>query len=201
MKDAAGNTPAPLTSYEKKWREKVQTGALNKGYDLLRKRQAMPLKEKVELSLERIEEWYAAFDGQVAVSYSGGKDSAVLLHLSRKLYPDIPAVFCNTGLEYPEILSLVRHTPNVTVMRPRIPFHHVIRDYGWPIISSEIIVLIETWPESLNMENILQKHSWIFSRKWRKGEIQNNSYRPPVEIWEMGKSERSTARVRLCSKR
>jgi len=138
MKDAAGNTPAPLTVYEKKWREKVQTGDLNKGYDLLCKRQVMPLKDKIDLSLERIREWYEAFDGQVAVSYSGGKDSAVLLHLARKLYPDLPAVFCNTGLEYPEILHMVRRTPNVTVMRPRIPFHHVIRDYGWPIISKKV---------------------------------------------------------------
>ena len=108
MKDAAGNTPAPLTSYEKKWRNKVQSGDLNKGYDLLRKRQTMPLQDKVDLSLERIREWYEAFDGQVAVSYSGGKDSAVLLHLARKLYPDLPAVFCNTGLEYMEKLGLAR---------------------------------------------------------------------------------------------
>lgn len=137
IKDAAGNTPAPLTAYEKKWREKVNSGELDKAYIMLRARQAMPLHTKVELTLERIREWYEAFDGQVAVSYSGGKDSSVLLHLARKLYPDLPAVFCNTGLEYPEILKLVRRTPNVTTIRPRIPFHHVIRDYGWPVISKK----------------------------------------------------------------
>ena len=137
IKDANGNTPKPLTDYEKKWREKVKSGDLNKGYDLLRQRQTMPLKDKVEMSQERIKEWYQAFDGQVAVSYSGGKDSAVLLYLARKLYPDLPAVFCNTGLEYPEILRLVRKTENVTIIRPRMPFHHVIQEYGWPVISKK----------------------------------------------------------------
>lgn len=138
MKDAAGNTPAPLTDYEKKRRDNIQSGGLKKGYDLLRKRQDMPLKDKVSLSLERIKEWYEAFDGQVAVSYSGGKDSSVLLHLARKLYPDLPAVFCNTGLEYPEIVRLIKQTSNVTVIRPSVPFHHVIRDHGWPIISKKV---------------------------------------------------------------
>lgn len=165
MEDAAGNTPAPLTSYEKKWCEKIRTGDLNKGYDLLRKRQAMPLKDKVDLSLERIREWYEAFDGQVAVSYSGGKDSAVLLHLARKLYPDLPAVFCNTGLEYPEIIYLVRRTPNVTVMRPRIPFHHVIRDYGWPVISKMVArglnVLRNPTPNNKNIWRTIWGHFTI----------------------------------------
>ena len=137
IKDAKGNTPAPLTPFEKKWRESVDSGELNKKYDALRKRQALPLKEKVELSLERIREWYQAFDGNISIGYSGGKDSSVMLHLVRKIYPEIPAVFCNTGLEYPEIISMVKKTSNVVTVRPRILFHHVIRDYGWPVISKK----------------------------------------------------------------
>lgn len=137
IKDAAGNTPAPLTTHEKKWREKIRSGGVNRGYKLLRERQSLSLKDKIALTTERIKEWYQAFDGQVAVSFSGGKDSSVLLYLARKLYPEIPAVFCNTGLEYPEIIGLVKKTPNVTVLRPKIPFQAVIRDYGWPIISKK----------------------------------------------------------------
>ncbi len=137
IKDAAGNTPAPLTAYEKKWREQIKSGDLNKGYKLLMQRQSLSLEEKIELTFDRIKDWYQAFDGQVAVSYSGGKDSSVLLYLVRKLYPDLPAVFCNTGLEYPEIIKLVKKTSNVTVMRPKTPFHQVIRDHGWPVISKK----------------------------------------------------------------
>lgn len=161
IKDAAGNTPVALTAYEKRWRDKVQSGALNNGYDLLRKRQAMPLKDKVNLSLDRIREWYEAFSGDVAVSYSGGKDSAVLLYLARKLYPALPAVFCNTGLEYPEILNLVRRTPNVTVVRPKIPFHRVVRDYGWPVISKKVArglsVLKNPTPNNKNIYRLYDK--------------------------------------------
>lgn len=126
-----------MTAHEKAWKDKIESGLLDKEYNILRQRQAMPLKEKVDMTIERIKEWHDAFDGQISVSFSGGKDSAVLLHLARKIYPDIPAVFCNTGLEYPEILTLVRSTPNVTIIRPKIPFHRVIKDYGWPIISKK----------------------------------------------------------------
>ena len=48
----------------------------------------------------RIIEWYKRFDGNVFVSFSGGKDSTVLLDLARRVYPDIPAVYVDTGLEY-----------------------------------------------------------------------------------------------------
>ena len=137
IKDARGNTPAKQTGFEKKWHDSIKSGDLNKRYSQLKARQALPLKEKIDLSLERIREWYEAFDGNVAVSFSGGKDSAVLLYLARKLYPDIPAVFCNTGLEYPEILSIVRRTPNVTVIRPLIPFYRIIKEHGWPVISKK----------------------------------------------------------------
>lgn len=136
--DAKGNKPTELTSFEKKWRESLENGAAQKRYDALRERQALPLKEKLQLTEDRIRVWYEAFDGKVAISYSGGVDSKILLYLVRRIYPEVPAVFCNTGLEYPEILHLVKRTPNVRVMRPKMPFHRVIRVHGWPVISKKV---------------------------------------------------------------
>jgi len=104
----------------------------------LKKRQALPLGDKIQMSLERIEEWYEAWDGQVYVAFSGGKDSTVLLHLVRSWFPDVPAVFVDTGLEYPEIKSFVKTTPNVTTIRPKMPFNKVIDKYGYPVVSKEI---------------------------------------------------------------
>lgn len=76
--------------------------------------------------------------GQVYVSFSGGKDSTVLLHIARQLYPDIEAVFVNTGLEYPEIQQFVKTFDNVTILRPKMRFDEVIKKYGYPTISKEV---------------------------------------------------------------
>ncbi len=69
----------------------------------LKELQALDLNRKIMITQTRIIEWYEHYNGQVCVSFSGGKDSTVLLHIARKLYPNITAVFSKTGLEYPEI--------------------------------------------------------------------------------------------------
>jgi len=43
----------------------------------LKQRQSLPLKAKIVLSEQRIREFYNHFDGQVYISFSGGKDSIV----------------------------------------------------------------------------------------------------------------------------
>lgn len=138
IKDAAGRTPKPLTRHERKWKDAMEDGGLRRRFDALRERQALPLDEKIALSIQRIEEWVEAWGGNVSVSFSGGKDSAVLLWLARQVDPSIPAVFVNTGLEYPEVSGLAKRTPNTIVVRPKTPFHHVIRDFGWPVISKKV---------------------------------------------------------------
>lgn len=104
--------------------------------DDLRQMQALPLDLKVKLTERRIREWVHEFgtDG-VFVSFSGGKDSTVLLNIVRSLYPDIEAAFVNTGLEYPEIQKFVKTFDNVTILRPKMRFDEVIKKYGYPIIS------------------------------------------------------------------
>ena len=80
--------------------------------NFLKQRQSLPLHLKIELSKNRIKQFYEHFDGKVYVSFSGGKDSTVLLHLVRSLYPEVPAVFVDTGLEYPEVRQFVKQTEN-----------------------------------------------------------------------------------------
>lgn len=93
--------------------------------------QALPLELKVMKTQQRIREWVQYYgENGVAVSFSGGKDSTVLLHLVRQLYPDIEAVFVNTGLEYPEIQQFVKTFDNVTILRPKMRFDEVIKNTG-----------------------------------------------------------------------
>lgn len=106
--------------------------------DELKILQALPLELKVRKTQERIREWvnYYGEDG-VYVSFSGGKDSTVLLHIVREMYPNVSATFVNTGLEYPEIQSFVKSFDNVTILRPKMRFDEVIRKYGYPFIGKK----------------------------------------------------------------
>jgi 3'-phosphoadenosine 5'-phosphosulfate sulfotransferase (PAPS reductase)/FAD synthetase len=109
----------------------------------LKQMQSLPLEAKIIKSQQRIREWYEHWDGNVYVSFSGGKDSTVLLHLVQQLYPDVPAVFCDTGLEFPEIKQFVRQTENVTILRPDTSFKKVIEKYGYPVIGKEVAECVE----------------------------------------------------------
>ena len=86
----------------------------------LTQKQSLPLEGKIILTQERIRQWYDHFDGQVYVSFSGGKDSTVLKHLVENtpgVY-DVPSLFVNTGLEYTELQKFAMSQPNVTTIRP-----------------------------------------------------------------------------------
>ena len=110
----------------------------------LKLRQAMSLKDKIRFTERRIHEWIDHFGvNGCYVSFSGGKDSTVLLHIVRGLYPEIEAVFVDTGLEYPEIRKFVKTFDNVTILRPEMRFDKVIETYGYPIISKEVSECID----------------------------------------------------------
>lgn len=109
----------------------------HQSYDL-KQMQSIPIESKIRMSMDRIKSWYEYWNGEVYVSFSGGKDSTVLLHLVRSMFPDIEAVFCDTGLEYPELREFVKKQENVTIIRPAMNFKQVILKYGYPLPSKEL---------------------------------------------------------------
>ena len=109
--------------------------------DELHQWQALPLSIKIRMTQERIRAWVNEYgeDG-VYVSFSGGKDSTVLLDIVRNRcgYKDVPAVFVDTGLEYPEIREFVKTFENVIWLKPKLTFKQTIEKYGYPFISKEV---------------------------------------------------------------
>ena len=105
--------------------------------------QALPLEEKVLRTQTRIIEWYLKHGGNVYVSFSGGKDSTVLLHLVRQIYPEVPAVYCDTGLEFPEVKEHVKRFDNVTILRPEMSFRAVLGKYGWCYPGKTVAEIVE----------------------------------------------------------
>ena len=107
--------------------------------------QALPLNLKIRMTQQRIRDWvnYYGEDG-VYASFSGGKDSTVLLDIARKMYPGIKAVFVDTGLEYPEIRNFVKSFDNVDWLKPKMVFKDVIKKYGYPFISKEVSEAVDS---------------------------------------------------------
>lgn len=124
----------------------------------LKQLQELPLEVKIEKTKRRIIEWYEHWDGQVYVSFSGGKDSTVLLHLVRSIYPKVQAVFVDTGLEYPEIRAFVKTIDNVEWVKPEKGFKQVIQEHGYPLISKQVAKNAKEWrtnPTGTNAKKIL----------------------------------------------
>jgi len=121
--------------------------------------------EKLLETIELIRCWYEAWDGRVYVGFSGGWDSTVLLHIVRSIYPNIPAVFMNTLIEFPEIVKFARSRENVVELRPRIAFKQVIAKYGWPIVSKDVATAISRYR---NTKRADQKEYRLYGR-WENG--------------------------------
>ena len=111
----------------------------------LAQRQSLPLEAKVAMSEARIRAWHSHCHGDTYISFSGGKDSTALLHLVRSLYPKTPAVFLDSGLEYPEVRDFVKTIENVEWIKPKMPFKAVIEKYGYPVVSKEIAMAINRY--------------------------------------------------------
>ena len=106
--------------------------------------QALPLESKITMTKHRIQTWVDEFgiDGTY-VSFSGGKDSTVLLDIARQLYPEMKAMFVDVPTQYPELKEFVLTFDNVDILKPKISFAQVCEKYGFPIFSKEISECIE----------------------------------------------------------
>lgn len=143
-----------------------------RGRNKLQELQDLPLQAKVEYAQDKIKEFVERVGGEdnVYVSFSGGKDSTVLLHLVRSVYPNVPAVFFNTGLEFPEIVDFVKGIDNVEIRKPRKTVVEVWRDNGIPVVSKQISRYINDVRDCKNPKTVADRLSFgnrfTVSKKW-----------------------------------
>lgn len=120
----------------------------------LKQMQSLPLEAKIIMTQQRIRQWYDHWDGMVYVSFSGGKDSTVLKHIVDNTpgVHDVPALFVNTGLEYPEIQKFAKDVKagrwdcfnsNVEIVRPEMRFDDVLKHHGYPVVSKVVSKRVE----------------------------------------------------------
>ena len=140
----------------------------------LKELQALPLERKIQITQTRIIEWYQHYNGQVCVSFSGGKDSTVLLHIARQIYPDIRAVFSNTGLEYASIQRFVKTWDNVDIVVPKMRFDEVVSTYGYPLIGKEVAEAIyyarRLRSQTVQVEREVARSSTSAENSWGVGQ-------------------------------
>ena len=140
---------------------------------------SLDLESKIAMTKNRISAWYDYWDGEVYVCFSGGKDSTVLLNLVREMYPEVPAAFTDTGLEFPEIRDFVKTVDNVEWLKPKMNFRDVLVKYGFPVVSKRIARYIHDIQHArkgsntrrLRLEGIRKDGTYSpmskISKKWR----------------------------------
>ena len=147
----------------------------------LRTMQNYPLELKIMKTKLRIQEWINEYgeDG-VYVAFSGGKDSTVLLHIVRSVYPNIEGVFANTGNEFPEIVQFVRKQKNIKWVKPRKSFAQVLKEEGYPVISKKTSRMIHDCqnPTDKNEKSRrLYLSDYALDKEGNLTTIKNNSFK------------------------
>jgi len=137
--------------------------------------QSWSLNQKIDHACETIDVFLYETNNPV-ISFSGGRDSSILMHLIRNfMKKDVPVVFVNTGNEYPEIVKFVNTFKNTHVIRPKTNIKRIIEKYGFPLVSKEYSKMIYELRQGLKcsdryLTGIQQdgkKTSYILPEKYR----------------------------------
>jgi len=94
------------------------------------------LRHKIGQAIDILETANKLFNGNLAIAFSGGKDSLAALHLTLQLNSNLPVIFNNTTVEFPETLMFARNLTkewhlNMCTTVPRQSFFHAVKEKGW----------------------------------------------------------------------
>lgn len=136
---------------------------------------------KITKAMERIESLFYETEGKCYLSFSGGKDSTVILALIKmceEIYTipknGIPAVFSNTGIELGATVDFVKWVKNnwyenVHIIKPEKTFSWIINNEGKPMkskIKSQFLSRYQHGNKSENtMKNLLGEDEKLIKAK------------------------------------
>lgn len=94
------------------------------------------LEEKIKLSIEKIKQEIESHSNPL-ISCSWGKDSVALLHMIRKIDKNIPVLYIDTGIEFPEnrgYMELIQKEWNLKIytVTPKQTFWEIVEKWGYP---------------------------------------------------------------------
>lgn len=103
----------------------------------------------VEDTISKIIAAYKDTDGKMFLSFSGGKDSTVLLDIAKKTGLPIKVLFFDTGIELDAIYDFVKSFGDQVIWRkPKKPFGRIIKQYGVPFKSKYLSNYLKTYDRS-----------------------------------------------------
>lgn len=141
-------------------RNNVDPQRLTNAWNNLYKFKKLNLEKKIEYSNKVIVNALKQSNNQT-ISWSGGKDSTVVLHLILKYAPKIPVIFVDIECLFPETRKYVNKLAkiwkiNLTVVKSENDdFNSVTQKYGFPIFSKNISSNVERAIRTGNIRNQL----------------------------------------------
>lgn len=130
----------------------------------------------VELAKIRIRKAYDLTDGDTYLSFSGGKDSTIVAELVKMTYlpSKIPFVFANTGIELRATLDFVKQYDydNIHIIKPRKPFGHVLKEFGFPAISKLKSDLLSTYQKNIDNPMEFARCRQLITGEMEKGGVK-----------------------------
>lgn len=125
----------------------------------------------IEQAKKRIRDVYKQTDGNVYLSFSGGKDSTIVLSLIKDIGLNIPAVFSDTGLELAAIKDFVKwvkdnYYNNVIIIKPEKSYNEVIKD-GKPFLSKMKSTAIKYYQKNPKCKTALELYNEEYVKSHR----------------------------------
>lgn len=146
------------------------------------------LDKHISDAMHRIERLYYETDGKCYLSFSGGKDSTIVLAVI-KLCEDIgtipknaiPVVFCDTKIELDATVDFVHWVKdnwygNVQIIKTEKSFAQVIKEYGKPAISKLKSELLKRWQKNPRMKSVQYLRSNDRLGRYRSSKLANKYF-------------------------